>query len=70
MLNNNIYDENFLAKLDDLVLSQEEISSIYMYLSLFEDAMTDEEKALWSIILEKKDETYESTDEEIEDSDT
>jgi hypothetical protein len=69
--NINIFNDELLKKIDEIELNQEELDALYAYLSMFEETMTDEEKAFWSIILEKKDpEYYETYDEEDEDSDS
>lgn len=64
--NDPIFNKEFIDNLENLDLSKTDISAIYIYLSLFEKQMTNQEKALWSIILEKKDPDY----EEIDDNDS
>lgn len=65
--NDPLFNKEFIDNLENLELSKTDISAIYAYLSLFEKQMTLEEKALWSIILEKKDPNYED-DDQISDS--
>lgn len=68
--NNSIYNNEFVKKIDELVINEEELDALYMYLAMFEETMTDEEKAFWSLILEKKDPEYDDQSNEDEDSDT
>jgi hypothetical protein len=68
---NNIFNEDFLSKINEIEITKDEIDAIYYFLSLFKDSMTDEELVLWDSILEKKDPDYNTYEdnEEIDDSD-
>ena len=66
----NIFNEEFLSKINDIEMNKEEIDAIYYYISLFNESMSDEELVMWDSILEKKDPEYNTYDEETEDSDS
>jgi hypothetical protein len=67
---NNLLNEDFISKLNEIEINKEEIEAIYYYISLFSESMSDEELVMWDSILEKKDPEYNTYDEETEDSDS
>jgi len=68
---NSIFNEEFLSKVNDIEINNNDIEAIYYYISLFHESMTDEELVMWDSILEKKDPEYNTyDDEETNDSDS
>ncbi len=64
---NNIFNKDFLAALNELSIGENELDGIYAYLSMFSDDISTEEKAFWAVLLEKFDPEY---NEEIDEEDT
>jgi hypothetical protein len=46
-----LQNDDFIKKLQEIELSEYEKDAIYMYLSLFNEDLSDEEKSLWYDIL-------------------
>ena len=49
---------------DKVEITEEELDSIYIYLSIFMDMMKEEELSVWKNILEHIDKDYKNKDDE------
>lgn len=68
--NNNLFNDDFINALKDLSIDEKDLDGIYAYLAMFNDDLTTQEKAFWSVILEKFDPEYNDYDEEDNDTES
>lgn len=57
--NDKLFNDDFINALNDLSIDEKDLDGIYAYLAMFNHDLTTEEKAFWSVILEKFDPEYE-----------